>query len=334
MGLLIDGQWHDQWYKTGKDGQFQREQAQRRNWITPDGSAGPSGEGGFPAESGRYHLYVSLACPWAHRTLIFRKLKGLETLINVSVVGWLMGENGWTFDSATGSTGDALDELDYLYQRYRQDDPHYTGRVTVPLLWDKERRRIVSNESAEIIRMFNSAFDALTGSRLDFYPQPLRETIEQLNQRIYPAVNNGVYRAGFATSQDAYEEAFDTLFAELDRLDEHLGTHRYLAGEYLTEADWRLFTTLIRFDAVYFGHFKCNLRRIEDYPNLSNWLRELYQWPGVADTVNFQHIQHHYYCSHKTINPNGIVPKGPQRSFDRPHDRGRLPGHGIWQRSG
>ncbi|MEG1040823.1 MAG: glutathione S-transferase family protein [Pseudomonas sp.] len=319
MGLLIDGRWHDQWYQSSKDGSFQRETSQRRNQLPA-------------AEGGRYHLYVSLACPWAHRTLIFRKLKGLESLIDVSVVSWLMGENGWTFDQSQGSTGDKVDHIDFLHQRYTRDDPHYTGRVTVPVLWDKQEKRIVNNESAEIIRIFNHAFDELTGNRLDLYPEALRSQIDALNQRIYPAINNGVYRAGFATSQQAYEQAFDEVFAELDCLERHLNEHRYLAGEYLTEADWRLFTTLIRFDAVYHGHFKCNLRRLADYPNLSNWLRELYQWPGVAETVNFEHIQKHYYMSHKTINPNGIVPKGPLQDFGVAHDRARLPGRGIFSR--
>ncbi|MEG0963764.1 MAG: glutathione S-transferase family protein [Pseudomonas sp.] len=321
MGLLIDGRWHDQWYQSSKDGAFQRENSQRHNQL--------------PAvEAGRYHLYVSLACPWAHRTLIFRKLKGLESLIDVSVVSWLMGENGWTFDQSQGSTGDKVDHLDFLHQRYTRDDPHYSGRVTVPVLWDKQEQRIVNNESAEIIRIFNHAFDALTGNGLDLYPEPLRAEIDALNERIYPAINNGVYRAGFATSQQAYEQAFDEVFAELDCLEQHLGERRYLAGEYLTEADWRLFTTLIRFDAVYHGHFKCNLRRLADYPNLSNWLRELYQWPGVAETVNFEHIQKHYYMSHKTINPNGIVPKGPLQNFAAAHDREKLPGKGIWNKAG
>lgn len=321
MGLLIDGRWHDQWYTSSKDGAFQRENAQRRNALPA-------------AEAGRYHLYVSLACPWAHRTLILRKLKGLESLIDVSVVSWLMGEHGWTFDKSKGSTGDKLDGLDYLHQRYTRDDPQYTGRVTVPVLWDKQEQRIVNNESSQIIRIFNSDFDELTGNRLDLYPQPLRATIDALNERIYPAVNNGVYRAGFATSQEAYETAFDELFAELDTLERLLDGQRYLAGEYLTEADWRLFTTIVRFDAVYHGHFKCNLRRIADYPNLSNWLRELYQWPGVAETVDMEHIQRHYYMSHKTINPNGIVPKGPLQDFGRAHDRERLVGRGIWRKTG
>lgn len=333
MGLLVEGRWQDQWYQSSKDGAFQREQAQRRNWLTADGKPGPSGVGGFAAEAGRYHLYVSLACPWAHRTLILRKLKGLESLIDVSVVSWLMLENGWTFDKNLGSTGDKLDHFNFMHQRYTADTADYTGRVTVPVLWDKQTNRIVSNESAEIIRMFNSAFDDLTGNDLDFYPAPLRSEIDALNERIYPAVNNGVYRAGFATSQQAYEEAFDELFAELDRLEQLLGANRYLTGEYLTEADIRLFTTLIRFDAVYHGHFKCNLRRIADYPNLSNWLREIYQWPGIAETVDFTHIKNHYYGSHKTINPTGIVPKGPEQDFTGAHDRGRLSGKGVWRKA-
>jgi len=332
MGLLVDGHWQDKWYESSKDGAFQREQAQRRNWVTADGQPGPSCEGGFTAEAGRYHLYVSLACPWAHRTLILRKLKGLESLIDVSVVSWLMLENGWTFDKALGSTGDKLDGFDFMHQRYTADTPDYTGRVTVPVLWDKKLKRIVSNESAEIIRMFNSAFDGITGNDLDFYPAPLRNEIDALNERIYPAVNNGVYRAGFATSQQAYEQAFDEVFAELDHLEQLLGANRYLSGEYLTEADVRLFTTMIRFDAVYHGHFKCNLRRIVDYPNLSNWLREMYQWPGIAETVDFQHIKHHYYGSHKTINPTGVVPKGPEQDFTVAHDRARLSGKGVWRR--
>jgi putative glutathione S-transferase len=333
MGLLVDGRWQDKWYESSKDGAFQREQAQRRNWLTADGKPGPTGVGGFAAEPGRYHLYVSLACPWAHRTLILRKLKGLENLIDVSVVSWLMLENGWTFDQNLGSTGDKLDHFDFMHQRYTADTADYTGRVTVPVLWDKRQKRIVSNESSEIIRMFNGAFDDLTGNDLDFYPAPLRGEIDALNERIYPAVNNGVYRAGFATSQQAYEEAFDDVFTELDRLELLLGANRYLAGEYLTEADIRLFTTLIRFDAVYYGHFKCNLRRIADYPNLSNWLREIYQWPGVAETVDFIHIKNHYYASHRTINPTGVVPKGPAQDFTAAHDRERLSGKGGWRKA-
>jgi putative glutathione S-transferase len=330
MGLLIEGRWHDQWYESSKDGAFQREAAQRRNWVTANGEAGPSGTSGFAAEAGRYHLYVSLACPWAHRTLILRKLKGLESLVDVSVVSWHMGENGWTFERERGSSGDRLDHLQFLHQRYTSETPDYTGRVTVPVLWDTRQNRIVSNESAEIIRMLNSAFDGLTGNRLDLYPERLRAQIDTLNEQVYPAVNNGVYRAGFATSQSAYEAAFDDVFAELDRLESLLADNRYLAGAYLTEADWRLFTSLIRFDAVYYSHFKCNQRRIADYPNLSNWLRELYQWPGIAETVDFTHIKGHYYTSHPTINPTRIVPKGPKQDFSAAHDRDKLTGQGIW----
>ncbi len=332
MGLLVDGQWQDRWYENSDDGEFQREQAQRRDWVTADGSSGPDGRPAVKAEAGRYHLYVSLACPWAHRTLIYRKLKQLEPLIEVSVVSWLMAEHGWTFDKSTGSSGDKLDGLQYLHQRYTIDDDSYTGRVTVPVLWDRQQQRVVNNESSELIRIFNSAFDELTGSKLDLYPEPLRAEIDSLNARIYPRVNNGVYRAGFATTQKAYEAAFDELSNELDWLERRLAERRYLTGEFLTEADWRLFTTMVRFDAVYHGHFKCNLRRIEDYPDLSNWLRELYQWPGVAETVDFTHIKSHYYASHRHINANGIVPKGPQLVLDRAHDRERLPGKGIWSR--
>lgn len=332
MGLLVDGQWHDRWYESSDKGEFQREQAQRRGWVSADGSPGPDGQRAVKAEAGRFHLYVSLACPWAHRTLIYRKLKQLDSLIDVSVVSWLMAEHGWTFDKSTGSSVDALDGLEFLHQRYTADDASYTGRVTVPVLWDKQEQRIVNNESSELIRIFNSAFDALTGSKLDLYPEPLRAEIDRLNERIYPAVNNGVYRAGFATTQQAYETAFDEVFSELDWLEQRLGQRRYLAGEFLTEADWRLFTTVVRFDTVYHGHFKCNLRRIEDYPNLSNWLRELYQWPEIAQTVDFTHIKSHYYASHRQINANGIIPKGPRLALERAHDRERLPGKGIWSR--
>ena len=332
MGLLMDGHWHDQWYESSKDGAFQREQAQRRNWITSDGAPGPTGIGGFAPEAGRYHLYVSLACPWAHRTLITRTLKGLEPLIGVSVVSWLMLENGWTFDRADGSSGDHLNNADFLHQLYTRDTPDYTGRVTVPVLWDTHLKRIVSNESADIIRMFNNAFDHLTGNRLDLYPISMATDVDGWNERIYPALNNGVYRAGFATSQAAYETAFDDVFSELNHVERHLAEHRYLVGEYLTEADIRLFTTLIRFDAVYYSHFKCNERRIDDYLNLSNWLRELYQWPGISETVNFTHIKGHYYASHRTINPTGIIPKGPDLSITAAHDRERLKGSGIFTR--
>ncbi|MDQ0454476.1 glutathione S-transferase family protein [Rhizobium paknamense] len=325
MGMLVDGVWKDVWYDTkASKGHFQRSASQFRNWLTADGSAGPSGKAGFKAEADRYHLYVSLACPWAHRTLIFRKLKKLENLISVSVVHPLMLEHGWSFGSFEGATGDSLFGLDYLWQIYTKADPHYSGRVTVPVLWDKAQGTIVSNESAEIIRMFNSAFDGLTGSGDDFYPEPLRDEIDALNARIYDAVNNGVYKAGFATTQEAYESAVTPLFAMLDELETRLSTRRYLFGATLTEADWRLFTTLIRFDAVYVGHFKCNIRRIADYPALAAYLRDLYQHEGVAETVNFTHIKTHYYGSHKTINPTGVIPVGPALDLESPHGRETL----------
>ncbi|PPU17698.1 glutathione S-transferase family protein [Xanthomonas arboricola] len=323
MGLLVDGKWQDSWYDTDKSGgRFERSQSQFRNWVTRDGSPGPHGDGGFQAAPGRYHLYVSLACPWAHRTLIFRRLKGLESMIDVSVVHWLMGKQGWTFAPGPGVVGDALHQAQRLYEVYLKADPQYSGRVTVPVLWDRERNTVVSNESADIIRMFNSAFDAVGAAPGDFYPAPLREQIDAINARVYDTVNNGVYKAGFATTQAAYEEAVVPLFESLDWLDARLGQQRYLCGDRLTEADWRLFTTLVRFDAVYVGHFKCNLRRIADYPQLSGYLRELYQMPGIADTVNFQHIKHHYYQSHDMINPTGIVPLGPVLDLQAPHGRG------------
>jgi putative glutathione S-transferase len=325
LGQLIDGVWSTQWYDTkATGGRFKRSESVFRNWITPDGNPGPSGEGGFPAQAGRYHLYVSLACPWAHRTLIFRALKGLEDIISVSVVHHFMGANGWTFLAEDGATGDALYGLDFLHQIYAKADPAYSGRVTVPVLWDKKEQTIVSNESSEIIRMLNSAFDAWGDASLDFYPQDLRGEIDRVNALVYPAVNNGVYRAGFATTQRAYEEAFGELFAALDTLEERLSKQRYLVSDRITEADWRLFTTLVRFDPVYVGHFKCNLRRIADYPNLSNYLRDLYQVPGVAETVNLHHIKAHYYGSHETINPTRIVPVGPELDYGAPHDRGRF----------
>ncbi|ODC04109.1 glutathione-dependent reductase [Terasakiispira papahanaumokuakeensis] len=334
MGRLVDGQWVDQWYDTENNGgRFVRESAQLRDWLTSEGQTGPEGQPAHPAEAKRYHLYVSLACPWAHRTLIMRALKGLDQLLDVSVVSWLMKENGWTYDPSTGSTGDPVNHADYHHQLYTMTDAHYTGRVTVPVLWDKREQRIVNNESADIMRILNQAFDGLTGNTLDLYPQPLREDIDRINEQVYHQVNNGVYKAGFATTQAAYEEAFDALFEALDKLENRLGQQRYLVGPYLTEADWRLFTTLVRFDAVYVGHFKCNQRRIEDYPHLSNYLRELYQWPGVAQTVNFHHIKSHYYASHDMINPTGIVPKGPLLELERPHDRARFEGVGIWQRT-
>ncbi|NIK40276.1 putative glutathione S-transferase [Xanthomonas arboricola] len=323
MGLLVDGKWQDSWYDTDKSGgRFERSQSQFRNWVTRDGSPGPHGKGGFQAASGRYHLYVSLACPWAHRTLIFRRLKGLESMIDVSVVNWLMRDQGWTFDPGPGVIADPIHHAKRLYEVYLNADLRYTGRVTVPVLWDRERNTVVSNESADIIRMFNGAFDEVGAAAGDFYPAPLREQIDEINARVYDTVNNGVYKAGFATTQAAYEEAVLPLFESLDWLDARLGRQRYLCGDQLTEADWRLFTTLVRFDAVYVGHFKCNLRRIADYPQLSGYLRELYQMPGIAETVNFQHIKHHYYQSHDMINPTGIVPLGPVLDLQAPHGRG------------
>ena len=325
MGLLVDGIWQDTWYDTSKSGgRFERSKSQFRDFVTRDGSPVEGRTRGFKAEPGRYHLYVSYACPWAHRTLIFRKLKKLENVISFSVVHHFMGENGWTFLKEDGATGDDLYGLDYLHQIYTKADPHYSGRVTVPVLWDKQTQTIVSNESAEIIRMLNEAFDEWGDQAVDLYPEALRSEIDATNDLVYDNVNNGVYRAGFATAQEAYEEAFAQLFATLDKLEDRLSRQRYLVGDRLTEADWRLFTTLVRFDPVYVGHFKCNLRRIEDYPNLSNYLRELFQVPGVAETVNMLHIKAHYYGSHKTINPTGIIPVGPEYDYTRPHDRDRL----------
>lgn len=323
MGQLVDGVWTDEaLLKRTVDGRFRRTDASLRNWITADGRPGPSGEGGFKAEAGRYHLYVSLACPWAHRTLIFRKLKGLEDAIGVSVVHWLMAENGWNFKADDGGTGDHLSGADYLHQIYTRAQPEYTGRVTVPVLWDKEKGTIVSNESSEIIRMLNSAFDGIGALNGDYYPESQRSAIDEINDVIYNTVNNGVYKSGFATSQEAYEDAVLALFRTLDSLDDRLAKHRYLVGDRITEADWRLFTTLVRFDPVYVGHFKCNLKRLADYPSLFAYARELYQWPGIAETVDFHHIKNHYYGSHTSINPTKIVPKGPVISWTQPHLRG------------
>jgi len=324
MGQLINGTWHDTWYDTkSTGGAFVRSTAGFRNWITPDGAPGPSGEGGFPAETGRYHLYVSHACPWAHRTLIFRALKELTDHITVSVVHPDMLTGGWSFDTDfRGATGDTLYQRPFLRDIYTKAAPDISGRVTVPILWDKARETIVSNESSEIIRMFNSAFDGITGNIDDFWPEPLRDQIETFNIRFYDTVNNGVYRAGFATSQAAYDSAVTALFDSLDWLDGHLANTRYLLGAHSTEADWRLFTTLLRFDPVYHLHFKCNRRRIIDYPNLWAYARDLYQQPGVADTVNMDHIVRHYHYSHDTINPNRIIPINPVIAWDTPHDRG------------
>ncbi|UTF59515.1 glutathione S-transferase family protein [Gilvimarinus sp. DA14] len=324
MGLLVEGNWQDKWYDTDStEGKFVRSNAQYRNWVTTDGSAGPTGDSGFKAEAGRYHLYVSLACPWAHRTLIFRKLKGLEKFIDISVVNPLMAEHGWTFKDAPGVIADPVRNAEFLHQIYTADKADYTGRVTVPVLWDKQQQRIVSNESADIIRMFNSAFDRLGAEPGDYYPEKLRNEIEQVNDRVYHTVNNGVYKAGFATKQDAYNEAVTELFQSLEWLETRLGRSRYLTGDMITEADWRLFTTLIRFDPVYHGHFKCNIKRIADYPNLWGFTRELYQWAEVKETVNFEHIKGHYYRSHTMINPTGIVPQGPElEPLEQPHGRG------------
>ncbi len=321
MGLLVEGIWRDQWYDTEKtQGHFVRQTSGFRNWITPDGSAG-SGRGGFKAEPGRYHLYVSSACPWAHRTLIFRALKGLESMISISVVHWFMGKQGWTFELGEGVIPDSINHVQYLHELYTKADSRYSGRVTVPVLWDKETNSIVNNESAEIIRMFNSAFDHIGALSGDYYPEKLRLEIDQINNRVYDTVNNGVYKSGFATTQSAYEEAVNPLFETLDWLEDRLSSHRYLLGNQVTEADWRLFTTLVRFDPVYVGHFKCNKQRLVDYPNLWAYTRELYQMPKISNTVNFDHIKRHYYQSHTTINPTGIVPIGPQIDFAQPHGR-------------
>lgn len=327
MGRLVDGVWQDVWYDTrSTGGHFKRADSSFRNWVTADGAPGPTGDGGFKAEAGRYHLYVSLACPWAHRTLIFRTLKKLEDLISVSVVHPLMVEQGWEFrpEDDADATADPLFGAKTLWQVYVKADPHYSGRVTVPVLWDKQKNTVVSNESSEIIRMFNSAFDGLTGSTDDYCPTDLLPEIDEINRLVYDSVNNGVYKAGFATTQEAYAQNVTTLFETLDILEERLGKQRYLVGNRLTEADWRLFTTLVRFDAVYVGHFKCNIRRIADYANLSTYLRDLYQVSGVAETVNMRHIKEHYYRSHKTINPTGVVPLGPVLDLLSPHGREAL----------
>ena len=325
MGMLVDGQWQDVWYDTAASkGRFVRESAQFRNWVTADGSAGATGDSGHAAQSGRYHLYVSLACPWAHRTLIMRALKALEAHIDISVVSPIMLDQGWTYNQAEGSTGDMLGDRQFHYQIYTAARSDYTGRSTVPILWDKQLDTIVSNESADIIRMLNSAFNGVAGNDRDFYPSALRADIDAWNERIYPAINNGVYRAGFATSQEAYEEAYGEVFAELDHIDAHLANNRYLLGTELTEADIRLFTTLIRFDAVYHGHFKCNRQRLEDYQHLPGYVRDIYQLPGVAATVDFDHIKRHYYASHRNINPTGVVPAGPDIDYAAPLSRDQL----------
>ena len=325
MGLLVDGQWQDKWYDTeASGGRFVREDAGFRNWVTADGSAGPTGVGGFKAEANRYHLYVSLACPWAHRTTIYRKLKGLEDMISLSVVHPFMGDKGWTFAEGAGVIADPIVNASYLYEVYVAAKPDYTGRVTVPILWDKKTNTIVSNESSEIIRMLNSAFDEVGATDVNFLPKALLAEIDTINEFVYSAVNNGVYKAGFATTEAAYTEAVVTLFDALDTLEARLADQRYLLGDTITEADWRLFTTLVRFDAVYVGHFKCNIRRIVDYPNLWGYLRDLYQVPGIAETVSIEHIKAHYYTSHANINPTRIIPVGPVLDFNEPHDRTRF----------
>ena len=324
-GVFVDGVWHRQWYDTAATGgRFVPTEPVFRNWVTPDGSPGPSGQGGFAAERARYHHKVSLACPYAHRTVIFRKLKKLESVISMSILEPVMGEQGWEFGTGPGTRADTVDGKQRLGEIYLLADPRYTGRVSVPVLWDIKRRTIVNNESPEIIRMLNSAFASLTDDRADYYPPELRGEIDRTNARVYRDVNIGVYRAGFATTQETYEDACREVFAALDWLEALLSRQRYLVGARLTEADWRLFTTLVRFDAVYYSHFKCNLRRLADYHNLSNYLRDLYQVPGIADTVNMDHIKRHYYVSITAINPTRIVPLGPELDFAAPHDRGRF----------
>ena len=325
MGLLVDGVWVDDSHDKGRiqGGRFNRPRTRYHNWVTPDGSPGPEGEGGFPAENGRYHLYVSTGCPWAHRTIIFRKLKQLEGAISMSTVSWHMGDAGWDFDRSKGSSGDEVNGKSKMSEIYVLADPRYTGRVSVPVLWDKKRRTIVNNESSEIIRMLNTEFNAITGDRTDYYPQALRAEIDAVNERVYHNVNNGVYRAGFAKSQAAYEEAYDGLFATLDWLEERLSRQRYLVGNQITEADWRLFPTLVRFDVAYFSIFKCNRQRIADYPNLSNYMRELYQVPGVAGTVTPRYYVMNYYAIQK-LNPLLIIPKGTPIDLSEPHNRSRL----------
>ncbi len=325
MGLLVDGEWVDKWYDTkSTGGRFKRQEQAFRDWITPDGQPGPTGDRGFTAEADRYHLYVSLACPWAHRALIVRALKNLEDLLPISVVHWHMADRGWTFEDGAGVIADPVLDADYLHELYQKADSNFTGRVTVPVLWDKKTNTIVNNESSEIIRILNSAFDGLGAAPGDFYPEALRSRIDEINERVYHTVNNGVYKSGFATTQEAYEEAVGPLFESLDWLEGILGESRYLTGDQFTEADIRLFTTLVRFDPVYVGHFKTNIRRIVDYPNLWAFTREIYQMPKVAETVNMHHIKAHYYGSHDTINPTGIVPVGPAIDFDEPHRRDEL----------
>ena len=318
MGMLVEGRWKIDGRFSTIAGHFDRPDSSFRNWVTSDGSSG------FPAQAGRYHLYLAWACPWAHRTMIYRKLKGLEEAISISIVDPFMGDRGWAFSDGLGCIPDTVNGAKSLYEIYQLADREFTGRVTVPVLWDKQSATIVNNESADILRMLNSAFDAIGDADVDFYPADLATEIDAINDHVYPTINNGVYMCGFAESQAAYDQAFDALFGALDQLEARLDTQRYLVGEWITEADWRLFPTLVRFDAVYFGHFKCNLRHIADYPNLGNYLRDLYQMQGIAETVNMDHIKRHYYASHETVNPTRIVPKGPELDFTTPHDRDRF----------
>ncbi|MAV88478.1 MAG: glutathione-dependent reductase [Rhodospirillaceae bacterium] len=324
MGLLVDGHWSDDDNIRNEEGKFIRPESSFRNWITSDGGPGPTGELGFAAEAGRYHLYITHNCPWAYRTAMFRRVKGLEDIISISIGGASFKDQGWTFNEEPGALPDAVNNIYYLHELYTKADPKYTGRVTVPVLWDKKSETIVNNESSEIIRMFNSAFDKITHNKLDFYPESLRNQIDEINAIVYKNINNGVYRAGFATTQNAYEEAYNNLFMTLDKLEERLGERRYLTGEKLTEADWRLFSTLIRFDVVYYTHFKCNKRHIFDYPNLWNFTLELYQYPGISSLTNFEHIKRGYYGLMPKINPSEIVAKGPDIDFNQPHDRGKF----------
>jgi putative glutathione S-transferase len=316
MGYLISGVWQDKWRDTqASDGSFIRPDAKIRNWVTATGEPGPSGDGGFRAEPGRYQLYIAHSCPWAHRAMIFRHLKGLKDMIDVAVVNPISGANGWTFENGHGVVPDPEFAADFLYEIYQRSDPTYTGQVTVPTLWDKRQKKLVSNESAEIIRMFNSAFDQVGAKQGDYYPADLRTEIDAINELVYGAINNGVYRVGFATSQEAYEAAYHKLFDALEELEEHLASRVYLVNEQLTEADWRLFTTLVRFDYVYYGAFRCNKRRIVDYPNLWRYVRHLYNMPGIADTVDVWSIKAHYYASGKLLKQTKIVPLGPDIDF-------------------
>ncbi|MFE2776785.1 glutathione S-transferase family protein [Aerococcus urinaeequi] len=317
MGLLVDGVWKDQWYDTeSTGGRFVRKDSQFRNWITTDGAPGPSGEGDFKAEAGRYHLYVSLACPWASRTLMLRKLKGLEDMISISIVNPIMLENGWTFAPDQGVIPDPILNADFLHQVYTHADPNYTGRVTVPVLYDKEKDTIVNNESSDIMLMLNSAFDEIGAIEGDYYPEELRDQIKEMDDFVYPNINNGVYKAGFATDQAVYEEEVSHVFDALEKLDGILADKKFLLGDKLTTSDIRLFPTLIRFEHVYYGHFKCNIKHLTDFENVWRYTREIYNMAGISDTVDFYHIQHHYYGSHPTINPNGIIPAGPAISLD------------------